>query len=90
MLDRVLSEKKAVMCLVERQSTGRITRSLRMAWECNRKGDFDGSLSEWKMGRKLKEEDRRRAEMGLPPLDRAAATPARKSPAFFGRIKLIV
>lgn len=89
MLDRVLSEKKAVMGLIERQSTGRITRRVRMAWECGRRGDFDGSLGEWKNGRKDKEEDRRRAERGLPPLDRTAAATARECSACFGRIKLM-
>lgn len=70
MLDRMLQEKKGVVGkggLMERQRTGRITRFLRMAWESNRKSDYDGSVSEWSQGRKKKEDDKLRAEQGLPP-----------------------
>jgi hypothetical protein len=89
MLERVLREKKAVMGLIERQKTGRITRGVRMAWESGRRGDFDGSVGEWNNGRKEKVEDRRRAECGLPPLDRGAAATACKCSKFFGRITLM-
>lgn len=81
-LDKMLTEKKAVVGkggLMERQQTGRLTRALRMAWECNRKGDFDGSLSEWNAGRKEMETEKLREKNGFPPEQPdAASTPARR------------
>ncbi|KAH8671787.1 hypothetical protein BGZ60DRAFT_405925 [Tricladium varicosporioides] len=41
--------------LMDRQRPGRITRGLRMAWEGNRRLDFDGTREEWENGRKRKE-----------------------------------
>jgi hypothetical protein len=55
MLDQLLVERKGVAGkggLVERNRGGRVTRSMRMAWERNKPIDFDGSLSEWNQGRR--------------------------------------
>ena len=68
MLDKMLKEKKQVVGrggLMERQRTGRITRFLRLAWESNRRGGFDGSLTEWNSGR-------RERELGLAPATQPA------------------
>jgi hypothetical protein len=55
MLDQLLVERKGVAGkggLVERNRGGRVTRSMRMAWERNKPIGFDGSLSEWNQGRR--------------------------------------
>jgi hypothetical protein len=55
MLDQLLVERKGVAGkggLVERNRGGRVTRSMRMAWERNKPIDFDGGLSEWNQGRR--------------------------------------
>ncbi|KAK2624605.1 hypothetical protein QTJ16_005798 [Diplocarpon rosae] len=56
MLDQVLEERKHVVGkggLAERQTSGRITRTLTSAWKRPTKSiDFDGSLGEWEQGRK--------------------------------------
>jgi hypothetical protein len=55
MLDQLLAERKGVAGkggLVERNYGGRVTRTMRMAWERKKPIDFDGSLSEWNQGRR--------------------------------------
>ncbi|KAI6715922.1 hypothetical protein JHW43_001580 [Diplocarpon mali] len=56
MLEQVLEERKHVVGkggLVERQTNGRITRTLSSAWRRPIESiNFDGSLSEWEQGRK--------------------------------------
>ena len=90
MLDQMLVERKGVVGkggLTGRQQGGRITRSLRLAWERRKPIGFDGSISEWKGGRKKREEAKERERLGLPPLEEpipvadlsAAEEPAGKS-----------
>lgn len=70
MLDQMLVERKGVVGkdgLMERQHGGRITRSLRLAWERRKPINFDGSISEWNNGRKKREEAKERERLGLPP-----------------------
>ncbi len=57
MLDQMLADRKGVVGrggLAERQPMPRMTRSLRMAWNRAPAIGFDGSLSEWNQGRKVK------------------------------------
>lgn len=68
MLDQMLEERKGVVGkggLVERQVSGRVTRSLRMAWNRTPAIGFDGSLSEWNRGRKEKVLRKWKIERGL-------------------------
>ncbi|RDL37425.1 uncharacterized protein BP5553_04858 [Venustampulla echinocandica] len=72
MVEKMMVERKHVVGkggLMERQGTARLTRSLRMAWETNRKMDFNGSIGEWKDGRKLVEINKERVAKGLPPME---------------------
>ncbi len=57
MLDQILAERKHVVGkggLVERYSGGRITRTTKRTFDRIHRLDFDGSLSEWKQGRRDK------------------------------------
>lgn len=52
-LERLMVTKKYIVRsggLMDRQRPGRITRGLRMAWEGNRRLDFDGTREEWEGG----------------------------------------
>ncbi|PMD21151.1 hypothetical protein NA56DRAFT_645855 [Hyaloscypha hepaticicola] len=71
--------------LAERQAGGRVTRALRLAfqrslgaadlrpnlqpWRIPSPLDFDGSISEWNQWRRKAVEQKRRARLGLPPLE---------------------
>ncbi|PMD40794.1 hypothetical protein L207DRAFT_345830 [Hyaloscypha variabilis F] len=88
-LDELLLNHKAIVGkggLAERQFGGRVTRTLRLAWQRSlgesekdedgnytlgvaRPLDFDGSISEWNQWRRKEVENKRRAKMGLPPID---------------------
>lgn len=71
--------------LTERQFGGRVTRALRFSWQRSLGAydpevqpskvpsplDFDGSISEWNQWRRKAEENKRRARLGLPPLQGA-------------------
>lgn len=73
--------------LAERQPGGRVTRALRLAWQRSLGAadlhpsiqprripsalDFDGSISEWNLWRRKEVEQKRRARLGLPPLEDA-------------------
>jgi hypothetical protein len=73
--------------LAERQPGGRVTRALRLAWQRSLGAadpnpniqppripsplDFDGSISEWNQWRRKAVEQKRRARLGLPPLEDA-------------------
>jgi hypothetical protein len=58
MIDRILEERKAIVGpggYMDRAAPGRITRSLKLIWARSTKFDFDGSMSEWKLGRRNRE-----------------------------------
>lgn len=71
--------------LAERQAGGRVTRALRLAFQRSLGAadlhpniqprripsplDFDGSISEWNQWRRKTVEQKRRARLGLPPLE---------------------
>ncbi|KIN07311.1 hypothetical protein OIDMADRAFT_47225 [Oidiodendron maius Zn] len=58
MIDKILEERKAIVGpggYMDRAVPGRITRGLKMMWERSTKFDFDGSMAEWNLGRKVKE-----------------------------------
>ena len=58
MIDKILEERKAIFGsggYMDRSVPGRITRGLKLMWERSTKFDFDGSMAEWKLGRKAKE-----------------------------------
>jgi len=71
--------------LAERQPGGRVTRALRLAWQRSLGAadpnpniqppripsplDFDGSISEWNQWRRKAVEQKRRARLGLPPIE---------------------
>jgi hypothetical protein len=73
--------------LAERQAGGRVTRALRLAFQRSLGAadfhpniqlrripsplDFDGSISEWNQWRRKAVEQKRRARLGLPPLEDA-------------------
>lgn len=67
MIDKVLEERKAIVGAggyMERATPGRITRGLKRMWDRSTKFDFDGSESEWKLGRKEKVMERLRIANG--------------------------
>lgn len=70
-LDELLVERKHVVGpggLMERSSRGKLTRSLTFAFRRNRDMDFDGSIDEWKAGRRLVEVNKYRLKKGMVPL----------------------
>lgn len=70
MLDTILAERKGAVGrggLMERRPVGRITRSLKLAWERNKPVDFDGSLGEWNSGRKERVMNKYLVSRGLAP-----------------------
>lgn len=71
MVKKMLVERKQVVGeggLVARQTAPRLTRTLTKAWDSKRKMNFDGSIGEWKKGRKLRELNKERATKALAPV----------------------
>lgn len=72
MIDKMLAEKKGVIgrgSYMERQAVPRITRGLKRLWERPTKFDYDGSVAEWKLGRKEAEQERLRIANGGAPAE---------------------
>jgi hypothetical protein len=72
MIDKMLLERKGVVGrggYMERQAVPRITRGLKRLWERPTKFDYDGSLGEWKLGRKKVEQEKLRIAKGGTPAE---------------------
>lgn len=79
MIDKMLQEKKGVVGqggYMERATSGRITRGLRMMWEREPSFDYDGSVSEWKQWRKESEEEKKRVKEGGVPKESVVILPS--------------
>lgn len=69
LINRLLVEHKSLLGpggYIERGRYKRLNRAINRSFLSNRKQNFNGSLQEWKMGRKHEMEDKERREKGLP------------------------